>query len=175
MSLNNLVGIREIEARDGQQFLALCMQLDEESKFMLLEPNERAITVDEQEQRINAIIARRNQVILVAEANGSLVGYIAGLGGNYRRNQHKADVVIGILQAYSGAGLGTRLFEALEIWARELRLHKLELTVMAHNERAIRLYAKMGFEVEGISADSLIVDGGYVDELDMAKFLWYGP
>ena len=26
----------------------------------------------------------------------------------------------------------------------------LELTVMAHNERAIRLYKKMGFEIEGI-------------------------
>jgi hypothetical protein len=29
----------------------------------------------------------------------------------------------------------------------------------------------MGFEVEGISVDSLFVDGRFVDELDMAKLL----
>ena len=42
---------------------------------------------------------------------------------------------------------------------------------MVHNERAIRLYKKMGFEIEGTKKHSLFVNGQYVDEYYMAKIL----
>jgi RimJ/RimL family protein N-acetyltransferase len=167
----NQVSIRQVDTLDASRFLKLCQQLDLETKYMLLEPGERTTSVKEQERRIRSIKKQRNQVIFVAERGANLVGYVAGLGGSYRRNQHKADVVIGILQEYANAGLGTRLLERLEDWARAIGLHKLELTVMAHNQRAIHLYKKMGYEVEGISADSLWVENRFVDELDMAKIL----
>ena len=165
--------IREIQECDAEQFLALSKQLDSETKFMLLEPGERRTTLPQQQEKIRSILSQKNSTFLVAETNGQLIGYIAGLGGSYNRNRHKADVVIGILLDYVGKGLGSRLFSELELWARNCRVHKLELTVMAHNDRAINLYKKSGFVVEGISVDSLLVDGSYVDELDMAKFL--GP
>ena len=163
--------IREIRASDAENFLALSKELDEKTKFMLLEPGERTTTISEQEERIRQILTNNRETILVAEMNGRLVGYVAGLGGSYKRNRHKADIVIGILVAYTGQGLGTRLLGALEQWARDQHLHKLELTVMGHNDRAINLYKKMGFVVEGVSVDSLLVDGRYVDEFDMAKIL----
>ena len=166
-----MIKIREIREQDAGQFLALSKQLDEETQFMLLEPGERLTTSEGQKKLIQQTLTLNNRMILVAETEGQLVGYIAGLGGSYHRNKHKADVVIGILQAYGGQGLGTRLFFALEEWARARGLHRLELTVMAHNERAISLYRKMGFVEEGLSVDSLYVDGRYVDELDMAKIL----
>jgi len=164
-----MIKIREIREQDTAEFLALCKQLDGETAFMLLEPGERMTTTAEQRDLIRKILSQDNQTILVAQTDGRLVGYIAGLGGKYHRNRHKVDIVIGILLDYSGQGLGTKLFTALEDWARSHDLHKLELTVMAHNERAISLYKKMGFVVEGISVDSLFVNGRYVDELDMAK------
>jgi RimJ/RimL family protein N-acetyltransferase len=42
---------------------------------------------------------------------------------------------------------------------------------MAHNERAIRLYKKMGFEIEGTKKHSLLISGSYVDEYYMAKLI----
>jgi Acetyltransferases, including N-acetylases of ribosomal proteins len=48
-------------------------------------------------------------------------------------------------------------------------LTRLELTVMVHNERAIALYKKMGFEIEGTKKRSMRIDGQYVDEYYMAK------
>jgi len=50
-------------------------------------------------------------------------------------------------------------------------LHRLELTVMAHNSRAIRLYKRMGFSVEGRRSECLFVDGQFIDELTMAAIL----
>jgi len=62
---------------------------------------------------------------------------------------------MGILQAYTGRGLGSQFFKALEEWAMKHNIHRFELTVMSHNERAISLYRKMGYQTEGVKQDSL--------------------
>ena len=59
-----------------------------------------------------------------------------------------------------------------ERWARERGgIHRLELTVMAHNFKAVALYERAGFTIEGSRRHSLLVDGSYVDEHYMAKLL----
>ncbi len=163
--------IRAIQEKDAEAFLALCKQLDEETHFMMLEHGERTTTIEQQRDRIRCVLERDNQIILVAEDAGSLVGYIAGMGGEYRRNAKTVHIVIGILQSYTGQGLGKRFFQALEEWALRRNLHRLELTVMKHNQRGIALYQRMGFEVEGVKRDDLLVDGGYIDQYMMAKLL----
>ena len=39
------------------------------------------------------------------------------------------------------------------------------------NERALDLYKKMGFKIEGLKEKSMIVDGKYVDEYYMGKII----
>jgi len=138
---------------------------------MMLEPGERSTSVEEQSRQISGVLLRDNQTILVAEVSGELVGYVAALGGDFRRNRHCAHIITGILQGFCGQGLGTKLFSELEQWARRHGVHRLELTVMAHNDRAINLYRKMGYEIEGSRRDSLLVNGSYVDEYYMGKLL----
>ena len=167
-----MIAIREIRETDAEMFLDLCHQLDQETQFMLLEPGERTITVEEQQEHIKGVISRDNQTILVAEEQqGQLAGYLAAIGGNYNRNRYTAYLVIGILQGFAGQGIGTQLFTQAENWARIHSIHRLELTVMVHNKRAVRLYQKMGFEIEGRKKQNLRVDGRYVDEYEMAKLL----
>jgi RimJ/RimL family protein N-acetyltransferase len=48
-----------------------------------------------------------------------------------------------------GRGVGSALVTAAIDWARERGLHKLSLSVFAHNEPAIALYRKFGFVEEG--------------------------
>lgn len=163
--------IRAITVVDAERFLRLTRRLDAETAFMMLEQGERTTSVEEQVDRILAIQEGPNQTILVAEEAGQLVGYIALMGGSYRRNRHSAYIVAGILTAFIGRGIGRQLFTEGESWARGVGLHRLELTVMAHNHRAIALYSKMGFRFEGTKRDSLLVDGQYVDEYYMAKLL----
>lgn len=163
--------IREIRENDSENFLALCQQLDHENRFMLLEPGERKTTLAEQKQRIKEILSKDNQAILVAEENGTLVGYLSAIGELFARNKHTVYIVIGILESFTGRGIGTALFEKLESWGREHGVHRLELSVMVHNKRGVGLYQKMGFEIEGIKRDSLLVDGCYVDEYYMSKLI----
>jgi RimJ/RimL family protein N-acetyltransferase len=166
---NDPMLIRHICEDDAEAFLRLCRQLDQETTFMMLEPGERTTTVEQQRERIKNVLSVGT--IFVADHNGELVGYLSAAGGAYRRNRHNVYIVIGILQAFAGQGIGTRLFTDMESWARERGAHRLELSVIVNNERGIALYRKMGFEVEGTKRDSMLVNGAYVDEYYMAKML----
>ncbi|MGG4040951.1 N-acetyltransferase family protein [Bacillus smithii] len=163
--------IRQIDLDDAEKLVNLILQVESESDFMLFEAGERKLTPEQQRNRIEAMEKEENSTIFVAEAEGDLIGYLIAIGGGARRNRHSVYLVVGILESYRGKGVGTRLFLALEKWAREHHIHRLELTVMTNNRAAIALYSKMGFEKEGINKDSLLVNGKYVDEYYMAKLL----
>lgn len=163
--------IREIVEADAEVFLALARAIDAESRFMNYEPGERQTTVEQQTERIRTLRARDNQLMLVAEHEGQLVGYLGAMGGDLHRNHHSLHIFVGILERFTGQGIGRRLFEETEKWARRQGLHRLELTVMSHNTRGLALYQKMGFEIEGKKRHSLLVDGVYVDEICMGKLL----
>ena len=45
---------------------------------------------------------------------------------------------------------------------------------MAHNERAIALYRKIGFTIEGVKKCSILVKEQYIDEYMMSRLLHDG-
>ncbi len=163
--------IRTIHESDVEQFLDLCKKLDDETQFMMLEPGERKTTLEEQRTQIDILLRQENQTIFVAEQDNQLVGYLAASGGTFKRNRHSAYLVIGILQAFTGQGIGTQLFQTLGKWTQQQQIHRLELTVMTHNTAAIALYKNQGFAIEGTKKHSLLINGHFVDEYYMAKLL----
>jgi len=165
------MSIRKIRTGDAEGFLLLRQQLEVETNFLLLEPGERNTTVKEVIAQIQAANGQGNQMIWVVEDEGNLIGYLAVSGGKFHRNRHCAYITIGLKQAFTGQGIGTRLFNSLESWAKQEGIHRLELTVMMLNAAAIGLYKKMGFSIEGVKNDSLLIDGHYVNEYMMAKLV----
>jgi RimJ/RimL family protein N-acetyltransferase len=162
---------RKIKEGDAEEFLSLCRKVDAETLFMMFEPGERPTTIEEQRCEIKEILLRDNQTIFVAENDGQLIGYLTACGGKYKRNRQTAYIITGILQGFTSQGIGTRLFEEMERWAKEKEFHRLELNVMVHNEAALALYRKIGFEIEGKKKHSLLINNTYVDEYWLAKLL----
>lgn len=160
--------IRKAVQADAEQ-LAELMKHVEESNYMLFEPGERKTTSQQLQKRLVAM--GHKSIVIVAEEEMELKGYLFAINEEINRKQHSVYVAVGIRQGVRGKGIGTKLFLALEKWANEKKLHRIELTVLEHNESAIALYIKMGFEVEGIKRDSLLIDGKHVNELYMSKLL----
>lgn len=161
--------IRHVREEDAAALLELQLALDRETSFMLLEPAERFTDEDGVGEQIQATLARPNQTVLVAQVGERLVGFLAIMGGMYQRNRHNAHLVMGVLQEVGGRGLGGALLAEGIRWAEGAGICRLELTVMAHNERAVRLYERMGFVREGVRRQALLVDGAWVDEHFMAR------
>lgn len=166
-----MITIRPISIEDADAFLTLREQLDHETKFMLFEPGERTLTIEQERERLTTLLAADNSMVFLAASDGAPIGFLWANGGSYRRNHHNVHIVIGIRAAFTNQGVGTRLFQVCEDWARQRGLHRLELTVMTHNHPGIALYKKMGFEIEGTAPDALLVDGNYVDLHYMSKLL----
>jgi len=58
---------------------------------------------------------------------------------------------IAVMPGFQGMGIGTRLLEFGEEFARSNEFERLTLHVASSNERAIRLYMKMGFRTMGVT------------------------
>lgn len=116
-------------------------------------------------------------LFLIAERGGEAVGS-AGLhpAGPRLRRRHVALLGISVVGPAQGQGVGTALMQALvdyaDGWAQILRI---ELNVYADNHRAIGLYRRFGFELEGTHRAYALRDGVYVDSLSMARLHPHPP
>lgn len=160
--------IRKAKLNDANNLLSMLLLLDKETKYMLLEPDERDNDVSRVRKMIEQSINRLN-LLLIAEEENAIVGFLSAERGILKRIKHTSYIVVGIREAHRGEGIGTKFFSELDLWAKENLISRLELTVMCSNVIAKKLYESNGFEIEGIKKKSILVDGVYVDEFYMAK------
>lgn len=113
----------------------------------------------------------KTDLSLVAEIGGEVIGN-AGLHptGLALRRRHCAGLGICVASTAQGRGVGKALMQALcdyaDDWGQILRI---ELTVFTDNARAIALYRRFGFEVEGTHRGYALRSGRYVDVHSMAR------
>lgn len=168
-----MLRIRGIQSTDAEKYRALCDKLDRETVYRLYEPGERSRDIESYIEEIERFRANPTSKILVIEEKdtGELVGYLQAIGRPQRRVRHVVSINVAILRKYTGKGLGAQLFSALEDWARRHGVLRLDLSVMENNPNAIKLYEKLGYRREGIKRRSMCIDGVYINEIYMAKWL----
>jgi L-phenylalanine/L-methionine N-acetyltransferase len=107
---------------------------------------------------------------VVAEVSDAVVG-LAGLQVGRGRLRHSGHLFVYVSRGHQVHGIGTRLIAALlDLADNWLLLRRVELTVLVKNERARRLYERLGFEVEGRRKLSVIAKGEIEDEWLMARY-----
>jgi putative acetyltransferase len=108
---------------------------------------------------------------LVACVEGEVVG-MAGLHVYPKspRRRHVGYLGMAVHDKWHARGVGTALMNGIiELADRWLNLTRLELNVWTDNEPALRLYKKLGFEIEGTQRKFAFRDGTYVDAYAMAR------
>jgi RimJ/RimL family protein N-acetyltransferase len=139
-----------------------------------------ATTVDRDEVR-DAALARWSRSLLEplwgrafglfddAPTGARLVGHLELRGGRVEAELHRAVLSMGLQTPYVGRGHGRELLETAIAWSRDdARLAALELGVFSGNDRARRLYERVGFVPIGVRRDAFrLASGVTVDDMLM--------
>ena len=122
----------------------------------------------EQIQRFVRESVASDAVQFVALDQGHVVGWADIFPRWAHAVTHCGSLGMGVLPTHRGQGIGKRLLQACigKAWSKGIT--RIELEVRADNERAIRLYERMGFEHEALKRRAMRFDGVYFDAVQMS-------
>ena len=114
--------IREMQTTDSKQFVEFYDKLAKESEYLPIVPEE----VSEKTEKIIKHIEKDNKLkkVFIAEENGQIVGFVGIKRIHFARLRHVAKLIIGVLDDYKRQGIGTKLMEFVEKWAKENEIRK---------------------------------------------------
>jgi putative acetyltransferase len=112
----------------------------------------------------------RDDRAFVAEGEDGLTGMAVLLRSTAPRRAHCASIEVMVGAESQGVGVGSALLKRLLDEAdHELRLHRLELLVLADNKAALSLCRNNGFSIEARRKHAAVRNGKFADEFLMAR------
>lgn len=166
-----IILIRNAVETDASELIRYFKKVTAETDFLVTRPEEVFTSVKQEESIILAHLEKKNSIFLVAELDGKIVGSLNFIGGGRKRTRHKGEFGMSVLKDFWGLGIGSSLLQSLLDWAKISGIKKIQLEVMADNERAIKLYEKFNFKIEGRKKNAVFKNLNYVDLLIMGRWV----
>lgn len=164
--------IREAQASDAADLIAYINEVAGESDFLTFGPGDFTKTIEEEERILQAHADAPNQVFLIGELEGAIAGTLNVSAGSKPRIRHIGDLGMSVRKEHWNDGIGSALLSASIEWARRTGVvRKLNLHVYTHNEAAIGLYERSGFEHEGTIRRDAYIDGEFADSYAMGLLI----
>jgi RimJ/RimL family protein N-acetyltransferase len=137
---------RQATTYDVDGFAAVVASVADEGRWIATEP---PLDVERFKARVRQSLADAVPLFVLDDG-----GHVVGTAGLHPTHAKRVvSLGMSILASHRGRGGGRLLMTALIDHARGMDCHKIELEVWPDNERAIALYEKFGFEVEGLRRD----------------------
>ncbi|WP_379967494.1 GNAT family N-acetyltransferase [Ectobacillus sp. sgz5001026] len=163
--------VRSAIDKDAKELSALRLQIDGETENLDREKGEAFIDISEFEQIIKTDTENARNLFLVAVVYDRIIGFSRCEGNNLKRFSHKVEFGVCVLKDFWGYGIGKNLLKESISWADSNGIKKIELNVLETNDKAIKLYQRFGFEMEGIlKKDKLLSDGKYYNTVVMGRW-----
>ena len=171
--LGRTIILRNAETSDSENLIQYMKTTTAETPFLIREPDEFCLTLDQEAAFINGCINNERELMLIATMNGEHIGNCSLMNiGTYRRYHHRCEVAIALYQKYCGTGIGKAMLETVLSAAKGLGYEQAELEVIRDNANAIKLYKKLGFNEYGVFPDNMkYANGKYADAVWMMKKL----
>ena len=161
------MNVRQAQPGDAPALVALAEAVGSEPEGWLIS-DRRWRSVADERRYLRTVRGHPDAAVFVAETPGGIVGRLSLSRDPHPASRHVADLGLMVAAGERRRGIGRALLvEAVE-WAQGAGVRKLELHVFPHNEPAIRLYERFGFEREGLRRGQYHRAGEYVDAILMA-------
>lgn len=154
--------LRAVSVEDAKWITEVINTPEVASHLVFLYPR----TEHEVKEQLKSEVKEEDRKRIIAELDNTPVGYV-DVGPEKGRTRHVAWLGIYVKREYWGKGIGATLMkEAIRV-AKDYGCKRLMLSVFEGNERALRLYRKMGFKVESTIAESTYIDRQWRDNVIM--------
>ncbi|MBF0778486.1 GNAT family N-acetyltransferase [Streptococcus cuniculi] len=151
----------EAEGSHAAAFIKFMNQVAKETDFLVMDETGFQFTAEQLASIFEQSLGSSNQLHLLALCGEEVIGAVTVRASRQYRISHIGNVFIAVRKDYWGHGIGRILLEEVIEWARETGLIKrLELTVQVRNDRAVALYQKLGFAIEGTQTRGARTDEG---------------
>jgi putative acetyltransferase len=162
------VKVRPARPRDARQVLTLVRSVAAEGRFIRTEDVPWTLRELRRQFRRSWTSASAR---IVAVACGVVVGDLGIKREEHAVLRHVAELGMSVAREWRGRGVGSVLLAEAFRWASWADVEKVALTVYPHNEAALALYRKFGFEEEGRLVGQSKKSYGYDDEIVMGRWL----
>jgi RimJ/RimL family protein N-acetyltransferase len=156
--------IRDAAVEDACAVLDYVEGISGESDFLSFGPGEFELTEAEEEEFIRKCHASDNHLFILGSIGNTIVSTLIFSAGRRPRVRHSGEFGMSVRKEYWGLGIGSLMLDTLIDWARDTQIvKKINLRVRTDNQRAIRLYERKGFVIEGTIRKEILLDGRYFD------------
>ncbi|MGT2906833.1 GNAT family N-acetyltransferase [Streptococcus dentiloxodontae] len=165
--------IEEAQPDDAAELVELLAAVRAESDFIISSASVSDLTIQQAQDFIKNNLENPNQICLLAKLGHTVLGIINVATADFEETNHIGDIFIAVRKDFWGHRIGSFLMEAVDDWVSHTpQISRLELTVQARNTRAINLYEKMGYVIEGVKKSGVKTKNGeLLDVYLMAKLL----
>ena len=153
--------IREADIEDAENIIEYIKIVSDETDFLISDSSERNFTVRKEKESLQNIQSSILEKIFLFEIENKIVGMCSIEGINKIRIKHRVDLAITVLKNYWGNKIGEKLIDYAIDYCKSNCIKKIELTVRIDNKRALKLYKKFGFEIEGEIKNFIYLNGNY--------------
>ena len=163
--------IRQIETDDARNFINLQEELFAESDFHYYGPDEQNLTVQQMKKMMTAWRKDNQATILLCILGGQFTGFLHIVRRPSSRTKHIAEVRLAVKQDFTNKGIGSALLAQAEHWAKKQKVERLEAAITPNNEKAIALFERSNFQLDGLRKNALKFEDSYLDERYYSKML----
>ncbi|BCB04040.1 GNAT family N-acetyltransferase [Bacillus sp. KH172YL63] len=167
------MNIRLLTPSDAKQYWNLRLEALKQNPEAFATSYEEAIQRENPIDRVAQNLSIEGNFTFGAFKDEELVGVVTLLQETPAKLSHRANVVaMYVTPDTRGNGIGEKLLtKAIEQAKSITVLKKINLTVVTTNERAKKLYEKLGFKVFGTEIKALKINDTFYDEDYMVLFL----
>lgn len=163
---------RRAKESDAEKIVAFYNYVGGETSYLSFEKDEYPMGAEAQAESIRDLEGNETNIMLIA-MDGEEIAGIATISSSHKiKARHDGELGIVVAKRYQGKGIGTELIRQLIEWAKGNGMtRRISLDTRADNVKAVELYMKFGFIVEGCRRNATLLDGKYYDLYVMGMML----